>query len=136
MLSLFRQAAVFETQCCASGCTFNSYGHASYGSEICSGEMLSKLNEIQSSINNIWERKPTTIGWCMNIFIIFFISVVYIAFNISFILCKKYVTNLWLNAFVWIQIACKHGWKRYNDHCYHLFSVKNELVWSTGKHLA
>lgn len=126
MLSLFRQAAVFETQCCASGCTFNSYKAGV--PRVCNGQLLTQLNEIQSSINNIWKRKP--IGLCMNIcfllffFLLFFISVVYIASNISFYNVKNYVTNSFLNAFVWIQIACKHGWKRYGDHCYHLFSPK------------
>ncbi|XP_052691234.1 galactose-specific lectin nattectin-like [Crassostrea angulata] len=71
------KAAVFETQCCASGCTFNSYKAGV--PRVCNGQLLTQLNEIQSSINNIWKKKP---------------------------------------------IACKHGWKRYGDHCYHLFRAK------------
>lgn len=78
MLSLFRQAAVFETQCCASGCTFNSY--KSGVPRVCNGQLLTQLNEIQSSINNIWKRKP--IGLCMNIcfllvFLLFYIRCVH-----------------------------------------------------------
>ncbi|XP_052691215.1 C-type lectin-like [Crassostrea angulata] len=73
------KTAVFETQCSGSGCTFN--GCESSGSETCDGQMFTKLNKIQSSINNIWKRKSTA-------------------------------------------IVCKQGWKRYNGHCYHLFSGK------------
>lgn len=123
MLSLFRQAAVFETQCCASGCTFNSYKAGV--PRVCNGQLLTQLNEIQSSINNIWKRKP--IGLCMNIWVFFLLfwyplctlHLIFHSYNV-----KNYVTNSLLNAFVWIQTACKHGWKRYGDHCYHLFSAK------------
>nr|XP_034317508.1 uncharacterized protein LOC117686527 [Crassostrea gigas] len=73
------KTAVFETQCSGSGCTFN--GCESSGSETCDGQMLTKLNRIQSSINNVWKRKPKT-------------------------------------------MVCKKGWKRYNGHCYFLFSGK------------
>lgn len=59
------KTAVFETQCSGSGCTFN--GCESNGSETCEGQMLTKLNRIQSSINNFCKRKPKTIvckqGW-------------------------------------------------------------------------
>ncbi|XP_052691179.1 lectin BRA-3-like [Crassostrea angulata] len=50
------KTTVFETQCSGSGCTFN--GCESSGSETCDGQMFTKLNKIQSSINNIWKRKP------------------------------------------------------------------------------
>eukprot|EP00105_Crassostrea_gigas_P030477 XP_011452792.2 PREDICTED: galactose-specific lectin nattectin-like [Crassostrea gigas] len=73
------KTAVFETQCSGTGCTFN--GCESSGSETCDGQMFTKLNTIQSSINNIWKKKPKA--------------------NI-----------------------CKKGWKRYDGHCYHLFSAK------------
>nr|XP_022337539.1 lectin BRA-3-like isoform X1 [Crassostrea virginica]XP_022337541.1 lectin BRA-3-like isoform X1 [Crassostrea virginica]XP_022337542.1 lectin BRA-3-like isoform X1 [Crassostrea virginica]XP_022337543.1 lectin BRA-3-like isoform X1 [Crassostrea virginica]XP_022337544.1 lectin BRA-3-like isoform X1 [Crassostrea virginica]XP_022337545.1 lectin BRA-3-like isoform X1 [Crassostrea virginica]XP_022337547.1 lectin BRA-3-like isoform X1 [Crassostrea virginica]XP_022337548.1 lectin BRA-3-like isofor len=57
------KTAVFETQCSGSGCTFN--GCESSGSDTCDGQMIQKLNKIQSSINNI--RKPKLIdcksGW-------------------------------------------------------------------------
>ncbi|XP_052691257.1 perlucin-like protein isoform X2 [Crassostrea angulata] len=73
------KTAVFETQCSGTGCTFN--GCESSGSETCDGQMFTKLNKIQLSINDIWKRKPEA-------------------------------------------IVCKEGWKRYNGHCYHLFSKK------------
>ncbi|XP_055998593.1 perlucin-like protein [Ostrea edulis] len=50
------KSAVFETQCSGSGCTFN--GCQSSESGTCDGKMLSKLNQIHSSIRNIWKRKP------------------------------------------------------------------------------
>eukprot|EP00105_Crassostrea_gigas_P030478 XP_011452793.1 PREDICTED: lectin BRA-3-like [Crassostrea gigas] len=51
------KTAVFETQCSGTGCTFN--GCESSGSETCDGQMFTKLNTIQSSINSIWKKKPT-----------------------------------------------------------------------------
>ena len=56
----FPQTAVFETQCSGSGCTFN--GCESSDSETCDGQMIQKLNEIQSSINAICKRKPKVMG--------------------------------------------------------------------------
>nr|XP_022337538.1 lectin BRA-3-like [Crassostrea virginica] len=57
------KAAVFETQCSGSGCTFN--GCESSGSDTCDGQMNQNLNKIQSSISNI--EKPKVIecksGW-------------------------------------------------------------------------
>nr|XP_022322471.1 perlucin-like protein [Crassostrea virginica] len=73
------KTAVFETQCSGSGCTFN--GCESSVSDTCDGQMIQKLNKIQSSIYNIWKRKPK-------------------------------------------DFACKTGWKRYQDHCYFLYSTK------------
>ncbi|XP_048780912.1 hepatic lectin-like [Ostrea edulis] len=73
------KSAVFETQCSGSGCTFN--GCQSSESGTCDGKMFSKLNQIQSSITNLWKRKP-------------------------------------------VNIVCKKGWKRYNGHCYVLFSTR------------
>ncbi|XP_052691169.1 C-type lectin domain family 10 member A-like [Crassostrea angulata] len=59
------KTAVFETQCSGTGCTFN--GCESSGSETCDGQMFTKLNKIQLSINDIWKRKPEVIvckdGW-------------------------------------------------------------------------
>nr|XP_022305465.1 C-type lectin domain family 10 member A-like [Crassostrea virginica] len=54
------KTAVFETQCSGSGCTFN--GCESSGSDTCDRQMIVKLNNIQSSINNIWKKKPKAIG--------------------------------------------------------------------------
>ncbi|XP_078321503.1 uncharacterized protein LOC111112316 [Crassostrea virginica] len=54
------RTAVFETQCSGSGCTFN--GCESSGSDTCDRQMIAKLNNIQSSINNIWKKKPKFIG--------------------------------------------------------------------------
>nr|XP_022310067.1 perlucin-like protein [Crassostrea virginica] len=54
------KTAVFETQCSGSGCTFN--GCESSGSDTCDGQMIKKLNNIQSSISNIWKRKPKAFG--------------------------------------------------------------------------
>ncbi|XP_022322446.2 galactose-specific lectin nattectin-like isoform X1 [Crassostrea virginica] len=73
------KTAVFETQCSGSGCTFN--GCESSDSETCDGQMIQKLNEIQSCINAICKRKPKV-------------------------------------------LACKLGWKRYNGHCYYLYTTK------------
>ncbi|XP_078336990.1 perlucin-like protein [Crassostrea virginica] len=59
------KTAVFETQCSGSGCTFN--GCESSGSDTCDGQMIQKLKEIESSINNIWKKKSKVIdcrsGW-------------------------------------------------------------------------
>ncbi|XP_078334644.1 perlucin-like protein isoform X2 [Crassostrea virginica] len=59
------KTAVFETQCSGSGCTFN--GCESSGSDTCDGQLIQKLNKIQSSISNIWKKKPNAThcknGW-------------------------------------------------------------------------
>ncbi|XP_065941625.1 lectin BRA-3 isoform X1 [Magallana gigas] len=80
------KTAVFETQCSGTGCTFN--GCESSGSETCDGQMFKKLNKIESSISNIWKRKPKV-------------------------------------------IVCKGGWKRFDGHCYYLFSAK--MNWFQGQ---
>nr|XP_022344042.1 lectin BRA-3-like [Crassostrea virginica] len=57
------KTAVFETQCSGSGCTFN--GCESSGSDTCDGQMIKKLKEIQSSINDLGKPKEIDCkrGW-------------------------------------------------------------------------
>lgn len=58
-------------------------------------------------------------------FFLNFDNVLYTLHLILFTILGNIILRIYYkNAFVWIQIACKHGWKRYNDHCYHLFSAR------------
>ncbi|XP_052685548.1 C-type lectin domain family 4 member K-like [Crassostrea angulata] len=84
------KTAVFETQCSETCCTFN--GCESSGSETCDGQMLTNLNRIQSSINDVWRRKPKTIGWYMNIF--YHIFMVVFHFFSKQIFCRDQGTTL------------------------------------------
>ena len=90
--------------------------------------MIQKLNKIQSSIHNIWKRKPKGFSEYFINYLLASSCILYQYFRLIF--CS-YTEMSWIVILVLketdvshILTACKTGWTRYQDHCYHLYSTK------------
>ena len=86
--------------------------------------MIQKLNKIQSSIHSIWKRKPKGFS---EYFINYLLTSTCRSYQFLFIYRNVLIcyTGIERDRCVsYILTACKTGWKRYQDHCYYLYSTK------------